>query len=1006
MFPVRTLFGCCLIGLLIILLAPFPAVGEGGPWVGQEGEGTANSRVWTGPPGMKFFGLGMGDAAAATEAGQPSLAAMADGGYALAGTVRGLGGREAWILRQDPQGLPIWTRTLAGPFELQVQALGSLPDSGLLLAGDLGPARPGFLIALDPAGETLWSRTSYGSETRGVTDLLLGLAVNDRGMGLAVGQSVGQDGTEVGLLVTVPADGTPGWRREITGVSRVRTAIADGNGWLVAGASAEPARSAWLAHVDAQGGIDWQKTYSLPGSGGVMVMDRLANGALLLAGYPDTGGEVWVRQVDGQGEILSEHPLLLGGAGLPWIRTLLGLALSEDGGYWLGGETLGHDAWLARLNPGGEPLWVRTYGGEGLDHFSALLRHQGGVLAAGLSVPANMSDTQSLWLVDLDGRGEPQVAPALSVQAAKMLALIQAGLGPESGFESGGDLEVREGAEGVLSMRLPFARLRLPSADAEPQELDLGTLDLQAVPPVTGIGPWRFDLSGPASLWLRDRSTGLGTQLGMVGHHLRMELDPESGLTTAVDLGLEGVDMRLGLPDPLAGIEHALGIGHETLPEGEASTPANLSLGVFNLTLKLIPSAAGRWGGSFRLKLGDVAARDPQGQDLGHLGGWRLAADYADMDLDALEAISMRVEGLNPEEPVVMLAELASLVEGYLQASGQAKGEWLLTDLSMPLEGVGESLHLGEFGLAGSISPSLDRPLARDLRLQYHLQGLDLVAETSNVSLGEARFEVAAKRLALANLVEAARFAFQNLQAGPTLLPDWLSRILGGVEIRLETKGLQAALPEEPPVAIDGIGLHLALDDLDSQVPVLAVTYFHEGIKGLDPVMPPWAPRTVKLDLALSGLPLAEWMTASLQGGSDSLVERTLLGTQPIRFDIKDLKVDLPMGGLRVQGQAQTQVPASPNAPPEGSLTANIEVRNLDALARLMEQMADPSDRQNLAGLVTFLRLVGIERPSAEGTQVLSFSLEANSRGEMVVNGKDLAPLLKSSAMPSADLHP
>jgi len=324
----------------------------------------------------------------------------------------------------------------------------------------------------------------------------------------------------------------------------------------------------------------------------------------------------------------------------------------------------------------------------------------------------------------------------------------------------------------------------------------------------------------------------------------------------------------------------------------------------------------------------------------------------------------------------------------------------------MPLEGVGESLHLGEFGLAGSISPSLDRPLARDLRLQYHLQGLDLVAETSNVSLGEARFEVAAKRLALANLVEAARFAFQNLQAGPTLLPDWLSRILGGVEIRLETKGLQAALPEEPPVAIDGIGLHLALDDLDSQVPVLAVTYFHEGIKGLDPVMPPWAPRTVKLDLALSGLPLAEWMTASLQGGSDSLVERTLLGTQPIRFDIKDLKVDLPMGGLRVQGQAQTQVPASPNAPPEGSLTANIEVRNLDALARLMEQMADPSDRQNLAGLVAFLRLVGIERPSAEGTQVLSFSLEANSRGEMVVNGKDLAPLLKSSAMPSADLHP
>ena len=63
------------------------------------------------------------------------------------------------------------------------------------------------------------------------------------------------------------------------------------------------------------------------------------------------------------------------------------------------------------------------------------------------------------------------------------------------------------------------------------------------------------------------------------------------------------------------------------------------------------------------------------------------------------------------------------------------------------------------------------------------------------------------------------------------------------------------------------------------------------------------------------------------------------------------------------------------------------------------------SNQQNLAALVAFLRLVGIERPTAEGGQLLSFALEANSRGEVVVNGKDLTPLLNNSASPVRGLN-
>ncbi len=1000
MFPIRATLGGWLIGLALMVLAPLVAMAQAGHGV----QTSPPPKTWSGPPGMRLFGVGLPDTRSWVEAGPSLLTVMADGGYALAGSLPGPGGRQAWIARFDPQGLPVWTQILAGPFDLQVKALGSLPNDGLLLAGNLGPARPGFLLALDPAGETHWSRTTTADEA--ATDYWLGLATGTTGLGLAVGQTRRADGTEVGLLAAVPADGAPGWRLVVTEARSVQALIRDGDGWLVAGASAAPAQAAWLARVDATGRIDWQRTYGPAGGGAVTALVRLADGAVLLAGHPAEGGEVWLRRVDGRGEILSEQQPRLGGDSLPPVRSLLGLALVEDGGIWLGGETRGGDAWLARLNPAGETLWVRHYGGDGADRFTALLSRPGGVLAAGLSAPGQGPGASGLWLATLDAQGNPWMSPPLSDRAAKILALVEQGLGPESGLAAGGEVEVREVADGTLRLWLPFTRLKDTSADAEGQELDLGTLALRASPPETGPGPWRFRVDGPATLWIPGNAGGDAARLTLARRDFALELEPDSGLTTAIDLQLAGVELRLDPPARLAGIYQGLGIGSATPPAGaEASALASLGLGEFTLAVKLTPDAAGRWGGSFRLRLADLAGRDGQGQELGHLGGWRLEADYADMDLDTLEALSTRLEALQLQEPVQLMEEVGALVEAYLRASGQARGEWFLTDLAMPLEGAGDYLRLGEFGLAGSVTPPLGQPLARDLRLQYHLKGLDLMAEGSQVAQGEARVEVGIERLALANLVEAVLFALQNPAAGPSALPEWLPRILGGLEVTIASTGFRATLPEEAPLAIEGLKLHLALKGLDSPVPLLALAFAQEGVSGLEPVLPPWAPRTINLDLALSGLPLAELLAVSLEEASDPLAALALLGTQPIRLDIKDIKLDLPAGGLRLRGQALTQVLATPQALPEGSLTANIELRNLDALARLMDEAADPAERENLAALVAFLRLVGIERPDAEGGQLLTFALEANSRGEVVVNGKDLTPLLNNSASPVGDMN-
>jgi hypothetical protein len=82
---------------------------------------------------------------------------------------------------------------------------------------------------------------------------------------------------------------------------------------------------------------------------------------------------------------------------------------------------------------------------------------------------------------------------------------------------------------------------------------------------------------------------------------------------------------------------------------------------------------------------------------------------------------------------------------------------------------------------------------------------------------------------------------------------------------------------------------------------------------------------------------------------------------------------------------------------PVARMNANIELRNLDALARVMGASMDPAEREELAALVAFLKIVGAEAKEGDAELRHHFNLEANSLGEVSVNGKDLTPLLREA---------
>ena len=183
-----------------------------------------------------------------------------------------------------------------------------------------------------------------------------------------------------------------------------------------------------LAKYATQGKVFWSIT--LGGSGRDELNDLLllSNGDLLCVGTTESndgdlpgsfgGSDLWAARLSPGGKLL-------------WIRRLGGRGMDygwcafqdTDGSLYIGGESSsidgsmqsphhgGLDAWLARLNPRGELMMEKHFGGPGNDRISAIHPHESGLWlvctadAAGGMVQTNYGK-KDLWLLHLNERWE------------------------------------------------------------------------------------------------------------------------------------------------------------------------------------------------------------------------------------------------------------------------------------------------------------------------------------------------------------------------------------------------------------------------------------------------------------------------------------------------------------------------------------------------------------------------------------------------------------------------
>lgn len=986
------------------VIAPDPA----GPAAAEARTAGAADRIWTDAPGMRLFDRQTPDTNRDVAAPQlASIAPTPDGGYVVAGSVQGVVGQSVWVASHDANGTLRWSRTLGGAFDLYAQAVSVTPDGGVVVAGALGEARPGFVLALDVDGGLRWARVSDADwATRQVSDKLSGLVATAQGPGIAVGQARNAQGDAVALALSVPADGSPGWRLEIEDGVVINAVVAQGDGWLVAGEARVPQGGAWLGRIGATGSLEWQRTYGEDNGGAVRALALLADGRIALAGQADGRDALWLRLLAGDGSLSSASDLVIDVAGAAAGGALLGMSLDPGGDLWLSGVTSNADGWMARLDPEFKPRWAKVYGGEADDALRSVVVRPNGAVAAGVSASGGREGARSLWVVTVDDQGTPVSEGALSPSAQKLRNSIGAWAGADSGLSFGGDPQVVEAPDGAIRLVLPFVRIKdgLPLV-TEVAEVDVGTLRVDATPSGRP-GRWRVAVDVPASMAVRD---GQGNELGALSLPSRKFnfdwLEPANQAVSA-DIAFDDLSVRLDGKPGLESLHAALGLPTGmALFEGDEAEAGVVSVNALKMELDLSVDANGRWAGPLRFTLADGRRQTPAGDLIARLGGIRLSADYADMDLIELgrtsDAISVMLGG---EGELAPDTTPRSLVEAFLNASGSAKGELVVSEVEIGASDAPDEFRLGELSASGFVSASPASALQRDFGASYKLKGFKLRGDGNDVAIASLDWDLSVERLAIATIVDLAAGFFMDQPPAPEAWPSLLSQLVGGIEVKLAMTGTKVTAAGDAPASFDAMGMRLALSALDTPSAAVDLEYAHDGFSGAPEVPPELIPRSATFDLGLTGLPVGALLAGAFENEPDPIQAIMTLAANAARLNIRKLSLDMPIGGLLVSGIALAEAPKTPDAMPLARLTADIEVRNLDAIVNWMAGTVSEDERKNMLAGAAVFKLAGIEEKRADGAVLHRFALVATSEGELTVNGKDIAPLLAAGedAAPAA----
>ena len=308
-----------------------------------------------------------------------SVASTQDGGFALAGYTnsQGAGSYDFWLVRVDSAGDSLWSRTFGGLLTDLCYAVKQTPDGGFVLAGtsnSFGPSYDFWLVKTDASGTIQWSRT-YGST---LDDQCWALDLDTDGGYILAGTWNGTwFGSDVGVVKT-DSLGNPQWV-QVYGGSDVQACrsiqqVTDG-GYVLAGyrwTNVLQVNEVLLIKTDASGTLQWSRTYGWNNvNADCHAVRQTPDGGYALAGEfdyitPFTGYGLLMKTNAG-GDILWTRQI--GQGGIFSGDAFYAVDCLPDNGFILGGFSEGDiqgsgDFWLVRTNSVGDTLWTQTFSND------------------------------------------------------------------------------------------------------------------------------------------------------------------------------------------------------------------------------------------------------------------------------------------------------------------------------------------------------------------------------------------------------------------------------------------------------------------------------------------------------------------------------------------------------------------------------------------------------------------------------------------------------------------
>ncbi len=285
------------------------------------------------------------------------VAITPDGGYIVAGYTCsfGAGGRDVYIVRVDPQGDTLWTRTYGGPSDDEANAIQPTHDAGYVICGTTYSFGAGigdvYLLKMDSLSDTLWSKTYGGTSTETGMDVEV---LEDSSM-LICGSTwtYGAGGEDVYLIKTDPKGDTL-WTRTHGGDSREAgydvTKTTDG-GFLVSGTSYFGlfGYDIFAFKTDQTGQVRWNYYNGSLGDDYAYAVAEIPGRGYLIGG--NFSYEIFLIRIDTAG--YNYQYWIFGGAGTDCPRDL---AIHADKSYAMVGNTTSYgqgmtDIWLIKMAP-------------------------------------------------------------------------------------------------------------------------------------------------------------------------------------------------------------------------------------------------------------------------------------------------------------------------------------------------------------------------------------------------------------------------------------------------------------------------------------------------------------------------------------------------------------------------------------------------------------------------------------------------------------------------------